>query len=42
MRFFLFVWLALWLVLAKFCVLGLKLFVWQAFWQEKKDSVLDD
>ncbi len=42
MRFFLYVWLALWLVLAKFCVLGLKLFVWQAFWQEKKDRLLDD
>ncbi len=43
MRFFLFVWLALWLVLLKFCCPETKI-VWLASFlaRKKKDSLLDD
>ncbi len=42
MRFFCFCGLPFGWFWQNLVVLSLKLFVWQAFWQEKKDSLLDD
>jgi hypothetical protein len=42
MRFFLFVWLALWLILAKYCCPETKIVYLASFLARKKDSFLDD
>jgi hypothetical protein len=42
MRFLLFVWLVLWLVLAKFCCPETKIVYLASFLGEKKDSLQDD